>query len=1170
MVMAPSAPNKNKPSGSALLKTGVALSIALFSAVIAHFSGQLAFLKRAELMSLDLRYIIRKPIEIHPDIGYVNLDGDSCELAGPWPWRRSSHVALIESLSFYGAKAAGYDVFFSEPSPIEQHPAPDLSNLDEDEKLLALTQMFSDADRDLRKAIAASNIIYLGEFFSTPEQFGLSKDLSPAAFKQELVKRTSTLQPPKKNAIKVAQLDGWPANDNWAQYTEKALDITPPLSMLSSISKGVGFEQIIPDNTTGTVYEYPMFLEYDGTIYPALGVLMAADILGIDLTAVSFTPGESVVFNVKNSTEHIATGPLRVPTNEKLRCLMNWSEAYFDSFFHINHRQLSTYHGINEIKTNIRQQASKGAQPSATLLRAWLDQNADHNWMAEERAQTMIQQLLSAWFTTEHPELSRQELLGRLHAKPECFGPDPEQAVDATRFAAHVQSNSTPADRQAVSENVHLRRFLNYRAELVDRRAFPSLSEEHAKEIARNVLWFQHQERLDEVFPHYFPARLNCPENWKDKTISPTMLHNKILMIGLEGEGTIDLNPQPHQESCAMVALHANVLNGFLTNQFLQFPDNVVTWLILLLLSLSIAMVSQFLGVKISLPAFCLMLFALSYHVHLEFSEHGRHVEWIIPAFGLSLSYAISVAIKLYVAFREKAKMKGMFGKMVSPDVLQEMTDNPELFSLTGQRKACTSTFSSMENYAEIVKGVTPQEMTGLLRSYLTPASQIITSYKGYIDKYEGHIIMSEFGVPVAKGDHRQQCLYASIEQQLDVVAFKHHIKQRTAKEINISIGVNSGFVSAGNMGSDKKMQYTIMGDTVNTAARFRPANWIYDDLGSTIIGEGTYVQVKDIVQTRPLDRLLLKGKRKPVNIYEVRGWDPAAYLASRGQQDVTETLQVCWSDHCPAGKVLGYQRHFCEQHQRIDHPLALELSQFFESQFDLAADRNSASFKHEIAKNGRYYLSLDERFHAITNQHLSDIPEGPWQEKFTQWQMLIHEHLQLLHREHLGNPKADRLHRDLLDVEEKVVAQRERLSTEQELPRAFVDSWLQIRTFASTTFEQDDSDYLEQIEELNQNHITHASAMVSSVSERMDDYHRMMSAIGSMTERETRACEHYAKGLELHWQRDWTAATAAFESCKMALPNDKASSTMIKRIQNYQHSPPPTSWQGEFAQTKK
>jgi class 3 adenylate cyclase/CHASE2 domain-containing sensor protein len=1170
--MAPSPPKKNKPkpSGSPLLKAGLSLSIAILSAVFANLTGQLPFLKRAELMSLDLRYRIRKPIEIHPDIGYVNLDGDSCELAGPWPWPRSTHVALIKSLGFYGARAAGYDVFFSEPSPIEQHPAPDFSHLDEDEKLTALSQMFRDSDEDLHQAIATSNIIYLGDFFSTPEQFGLGKDLSPDEFKQELIKKTSTLQASKKSAIEVAQDDGWPADEKWSKYTEKALDITPPLSKLSATSKGVGFEQIIPDNTTGTVYEYPMFLEYDGTIYPALGMLMAADILEVDLKKVSFTPGESVVFHVNKATDRIETGPLRVPINQKLRSLMNWSDTYFDSFFHVNYRQLATFHGVNEIKKSIRAQAAKGAQPSVSLLQTLLAKNADHNWMDQGQAKTLTQQLMTAWFTAEHPELERQQLLDQLKTMPECYGSHPENTIDATRFADHIRTSSMASDREKVALQVHSRRFLNYRPKLMDTQAYPSLSEEHAKEIARNVLWFQHQERLSDVAPHYFPERLTCPENWKDSTISPTMLHNKVLMIGLEGEGTIDLNPQPHQENCAMVALHANVLNAFLTNQFLQFPEDSKTWLLLLLLSLSIAMVSQFLGIKISLPTFLLMLSGLSYHVYLEFSEHGRHLEWIIPAFGLSLSYAISVGIKLYIAIREKAKMKGMFGKMVSPDVLKEMTDNPELFSLTGQRKACTSTFSSMENYADIVKGVTPQEMTGLLRSYLTPASQIITSYKGYIDKYEGHIIMSEFGVPVARGDHRQQCLYASIEQQLDVVAFKHHIKQRTAKEINISIGVNTGFVSAGNMGSDKKMQYTIMGDTVNTAARFRPANWIYDNLGSTIIGEGTYVQVKDIVQTRPLDRLLLKGKRKPVNIYEVRGWNPEAYLASRGQQDVTETLQVCWSDHCPSGKVLGYHRHFKEQHQRIEHPLALELSQFFESQFDLAAARNSAALKNEIAKNGSYYLSLEERFNAITNQHLSDIPEGPWQEKFTRWQTHLGEHLQLLHGEHRGDPKADRLHRDLLDVEEKVAAQKKRLGTEQDLPKAFATSWSQIRDFACRAFERDDNDYQQHIDELNQNYITEASALVSSVSERMEDYHHMMSAIGSMTKPEIGACEHYAKGLELHWQRNWTGAIDAFKSCHIDLPEDKASSAMIARIQNYQNSPPPPSWQGEFAQTKK
>jgi hypothetical protein len=314
----------------------------------------------------------------------------------------------------------------------------------------------------------------------------------------------------------------------------------------------------------------------------------------------------------------------------------------------------------------------------------------------------------------------------------------------------------------------------------------------------------------------------------------------------------------------------------------------------------------------------------------------------------------------------------------------------------------------------------------------------------------------------------------------------------------------------------------------------------------------------------------LLKGKLKPVNIYEVRGWDPEAYLESRGKDDVTETLQVCWADHCPSGKIVGYQLHFEEQFRRTQHPLAQELAEFFQSQQGIAGERNTAVMVKEICDNGTYYLSLNERFEAITNKTLSEIPKGAWKEKMTTWAKGLKQHLDLLEQEYRGNPEADKLHRDLLDVYEKIEAQEERLELEMELPGPLSKSWDDIRAYASTAFETDDTDHQERIDELNNIYKETASGLVASVSKRMDEYHAMMALAGSMTEKEKRGCETYAKALSLHWERKWDESLEAFEACLVDLPGDKAAMEFIGRVKRYKDDPPPESWQGEFKQTKK
>jgi class 3 adenylate cyclase/CHASE2 domain-containing sensor protein len=1171
--MSAKAPSKkSKPKQSVLSRLGIALLIAGISAILAWTLSFLPFTSRAELMSLDLRYQTRKPIELYPNLGYVNLDNDSCELAGPWPWPRSNHVALIKSLSFYGARAAGYDVFYVEPSPLEQGPAPIIDGLDEDELAEALGKMFLNHDKSFEEALLETKNIYLGEFFTTPEQLGLKKDVTEDVIKSELENYKRNTSELRLDAMAVAKTQAFKTQAPWVKKLDRALDLFSPIVPLAKASAGIGFEQIIPDNITGTVYEYPMFIEYDDYVYPALGLLIAADVLGIDLSKVEAND-ESFTFFVTQTHGTIKEGPLTVPVNAKMRSLMNWSAPYFETYFHINYRQLSRYYAANEIKEKLREKFEDSTD--LALLFEKTVQWADHeHWVEHEECVTMVRNYLGALLVQQSlsatPELNRAALCSMLKERLPTLGAVPDAVVDSVRLSLHLLAHGTEADKAQIAANISSSEDPVLREGLVDLAQYPALEAHHATEIARNVLYFSHENRLEEVSPLYFPPGETSHVNGKLQRISPTMLKDKIFMIGLEGEGTIDLNPQPYEESCAMVALHVNAINSFLTGQFLEFPKLSETWLALCLLSLLVALVSQFISTRWSFPILLLTLGIFVYYVWQQFSGAGRHVQFVVPALGLLLSYFTSVGLQLYLAYREKQKMKGMFGKMVSPDVLKVMSENPDLFSLTGRRQPCTSTFSSMENFKEIIKGVTPQEMTGLLSSYLTPASQIITSYKGYIDKYEGHIIMSDFGVPLVTGDHRQQCLYASIEQQLDITAFKHHIYARTGKHVNTSIGVNTGFVSAGNMGSDKKMQYTIMGDTVNTAARFRPANWIYNYLGGIIIGETTYPFVKDIVQTRPLDRLLLKGKLKPINIYQVMGWDPEAYLQMRGKENVEETLRVCWADHCPPEKIFGYQKYWGEQFERTEHLMCKELSDFFGSHMDISGELTRLTLQREIRDNGKNYLSLGARFQELTSQALSPIPNGQWAEKLHHWAKALEEHLETLAHNYKGNPEADKLHRDLLDVFEKVEALLDRLNLQLELPASLQAAWEAIRQYTNSEFQLDETDFTALYDSKYSEFQQAARGLVTSVAKRQTVYHEMMSLVGSMTEQQKRGCENYKKALELHWERKWDESIAMFQEVLKDIPADKAALSFIDRLEKYKDAPPPDDWQGQFAQTKK
>lgn len=1162
---------KKKKKSSVLASVLTGLLIGSICVVLAYGIGQVSFFKKVELMSLDARYVTRKPIDLYPNLGYVNLDNESCELAGDWPWARSYHVALVKILGFYGARAAGYDVFYVEDSPINEGPAPKLTpEMDDDAKSEAIMGVFLHHDQRFREALEESGVIYLGKFLTKPAQVDIGADATVEEIKGYIEEKKEREQYRiKLPSLEQAKIDGFPLPESWGPYVERAVDIAVPIKSLSEVSQGVGFEQIIPDNITGTVYEYPMFLEYDGYVFPALGLLMAADILGVDLSKIHLQPNEYLEMEVTKGHGDLKPGKVRIPVNEKMRMLMNWSAPYFKTYFHINFRQLSAYYGAVQVKSMVRNQGSdlqslKNAR--ANIIARVLSEN----WVEPEEASHLVDLILSSQYIAEKGNgRGLDDIAEELNGVVELKTDELKMVFESIRLAKHVEKASTEEDRRSIAERISLHDYLDVRGDLYNPSDF-DLDRNHQKEIVRNVLYFAHEGRLDDVSPLYFPPCFKSHVDGTVKDISPTMLKNKVLMIGLEGEGTIDLNPQPYEGSCAMVALHANAINTFLTSQYLDFSDEATTWFWLIVLSLVIAVLSQLLDNRFSFPAFLMLLLAFSWYCWNAFSESGKWHQYIIPVLGLVLSYLGSVGLQLYIAFREKQKMKGMFGKMVSPDVLQVMSDNPDLFSLSGRRMSCTSYFSSMEGFADISKGVTPQELTGLLGSYLTPASQIVTSYKGYIDKYEGHIIMADYGVPIPTGDHRLQCLYASIEQQLDINAFKHFIYARKGKHVNTSMGVNTGFVSAGNMGSDKKMQYTIMGDTVNTAARFRPANWIYDNLGSVIIGESTYPLVKDFIQARPLDRLLLKGKLKPVNIYQVMGWNPDTYMEMRGEEDPTETLSVCWAQHCPPEKIYGYHLHWALQKERTGNPMCDEISSFFGDHIGESAELALLTLKDEIRNNGINYLELNERYKEIASRELPPVPSGDWKEKCEAWKDGLKAEISHLEEEHKGNPEADKLNRDLLDVEEKIEALLERLGMTLDLPDPILKTWDSIRDYVSSPFEKDMVDYEETRAEKYSLYEAKAMTLVTSVAGRRQEYQSLMAQVGAMTDEEKKGVEIYEKGLGLHWERKWDDSITVFKEVLEYLPQDKPALSFIERLEGYKVKPPGDDWQGEFKQTKK
>lgn len=223
-------------------------------------------------------------------------------------------------------------------------------------------------------------------------------------------------------------------------------------------------------------------------------------------------------------------------------------------------------------------------------------------------------------------------------------------------------------------------------------------------------------------------------------------------------------------------------------------------------------------------------------------------------------------AYKSVLAQRKEERIKVMFQKYVPQDVVNEIVQNPDA-ALVGKNSNVTVLFSDIRSFTTISESMTPEDLVNALNRYFTIMVDIIYKRKGVIDKYIGDAIMAIFGAPKEYGDDVQQAVLAGIEMMDNLERFNVEQRKNNSKEFHIGIGINYGPVTVGNIGTSQKMDYTVIGDAVNLASRLEGLTKEYQT--PIIISEGTYESVKNYFYMREIDRVRVKGKLKPVKIYE-------------------------------------------------------------------------------------------------------------------------------------------------------------------------------------------------------------------------------------------------------------------------------------------------------------
>jgi adenylate cyclase len=371
--------------------------------------------------------------------------------------------------------------------------------------------------------------------------------------------------------------------------------------------------------------------------------------------------------------------------------------------------------------------------------------------------------------------------------------------------------------------------------------------------------------------------------------VAPSSFKDKIVLVGGTAVGIGDLRITPYQSSDYMgVEIHANIIDNLLHAEdsgrgFLHrgFNEEMIDIVFILLFGFGLGLAFGRVKPLYSTISVLVALAVFGAIAFFAFAKLGLWLNVVIPASALVLNYASITSYRMIFEEREKRKVRKTFERYVSPGVIRLIEKDPrKYFRAGGELKDLSIMFSDIRSFTTIAEGLTPDELVYLLNDYLGEMTDIVFKRWGTLDKYIGDALMAFWGSPFPQEDHALRACGAALDMsaRLEELNLKWEVEGR--RTLKVGIGINSGPVNVGNMGSSRRFAWTVMGDGVNLASRLEGLTKQYRV--ERIISEFTYAQVKDHFVCRELDRIRVKGKLQPVAIYELVAF---AKDASRHQE---------------------------------------------------------------------------------------------------------------------------------------------------------------------------------------------------------------------------------------------------------------------------------------------
>lgn len=404
-------------------------------------------------------------------------------------------------------------------------------------------------------------------------------------------------------------------------------------------------------------------------------------------------------------------------------------------------------------------------------------------------------------------------------------------------------------------------------------------------------------------------------------TVPKKIMEGAIVLVGTTAPGLMDLRSTPVSAVYAGVEIHANMIAGILDNNIKHAPAYAqgAELASLALGGVLLALLLPFLGPIWSLSLTASLL-AVAGGINYMAWRSGLVLPLASQLILFPTLYAFNASYGFLVESRTKRQITALFGQYVPPQIVGTMSKDPKRFTMEAESREMTVLFADVVGFTTISEALSPKELALFMNEYLTAMTAIIYEHGGTVDKYIGDAIMAFWGAPLHDPDHALHAVEAALAMQERMILLRQEMTSKGFPEIKIGIGINSGQMRVGNMGSRFRVAYTVMGDAVNLSSRLEALTRQYDTW--IIAGQETQKAVPGYLW-RELDLVRVKGKNEPVKIYEPCGTEIT--LVKLYANDITafnKMVAACRSQEWDAAETM--------LQELIDHKPDRQLYQFY------------------------------------------------------------------------------------------------------------------------------------------------------------------------------------------------------------------------------------------------